>query len=308
MTGAASMLGAALIAEALKRNTEIYAVVRPGTGHLDRLPKNVLLHIIEEDIDRIGRIRIPLECDTFFHFAWQGTDRQERNNPSVQQKNIKNTLDAARLAKQCGCRVFIGAGSQAEYGEVRGIIDEKTKFDPNTAYGAAKFAAGRMSRILCDDYNMIHIWGRVFSVYGKNDSEDTMLKYAIDCFLKHKKAYFSSGRQVWDYLYEEDAGMIFYLLGEKAAVSKEYRIAGGQARELRWYIEVLAKEMNAQKFCVFRETDSRLYGIQADTVDLEHDIGYRPLTDFSEGIRKVITEIRMQRMVKAEGFISDEKN
>lgn len=56
-----------------------------------------------------------------FHFGWMGTTGAARNDMDLQCRNIAYTIDAVRLAQRFGCKTFIGAGSQAEYGRTEKI-------------------------------------------------------------------------------------------------------------------------------------------------------------------------------------------
>lgn len=56
-----------------------------------------------------------------------------------------------------------------------------------------------------------------------------MLNYAIDSFMKGEPAKFSFATQMWKYLYEEDAGKVFYLLGEKEVDSGIYCAANKES-------------------------------------------------------------------------------
>ena len=294
VTGATSMLGIALIEEAVRNGTEVYAFVRPSTKRRGRLPNSDLVKLINADLKDLLFIKsLPMDCDVLYHFAWIGTDRAKRDDPTMQTANISYTLDAVELAHKCGCKKFVGAGSQAEYGRVNGVISESTRFAPETAYGVAKYAAGLLSRKKCDVHGIIHIWGRIFSIYGRYDNEDTLLDYAVKRFLKGEMAYFTAGTQMWDYLHEKDAGKIFYLLGEKVKTSKTYRVAYGESKPLKKYIEMLAVEMDADGLCNFDSgIDLRLQGLQAQIQDLIDDIGYSPRIGFVDGIRDVLYRYR----------------
>ena len=51
----------------------------------------------------------------------------------MQEPNIQYTMDAVCLAKRLGCKLFVGAGSQAEYGRVDGKIGSNTPVNPEVA-------------------------------------------------------------------------------------------------------------------------------------------------------------------------------
>lgn len=97
-----------------------------------------------------------------------------------QLQNIQYTLDAVELASRIGCKKFVGAGSQAEYGRVEGVLSASTPVFPENGYGIAKLCAGQMSRILCEQKQIEHIWTRILSIYGPYDGENTMIMSSIE--------------------------------------------------------------------------------------------------------------------------------
>ena len=240
VTGATSMIGMALIEVCLKHNIEVHAIIRPGTNRQDRIIKDNNVHYHLSSLDDLLNIQdLPSDCDVFYHFAWAGTDHIQRNDPDVQSKNIRYALDSVKLAKKCGCSKYIGAGSQAEYGPCESVIDEHTLHNPVTAYGAAKYAASVLCKKLCQQLDMIFVWGRICSVYGPHDNSHTMLMYAIDCFKKGITAKFSEGNQLWNFLYESDAGVIFYKFSDDKVSEGEYLVASEESMPLKEYLNVL---------------------------------------------------------------------
>ena len=237
ISGATSMIGIACIKACIANDCEVLAIVREGTSRLARLPQTDLVKLAYADLETLPSVSGDGEpYDVFYHFAWSHTSKAERDDPIAQQNNIRTTLEAVKLAHRLGCKKFIGAGSQAEYGFVEGVISENTRPEPVVAYGMAKLSANMLSRRLCEQYGMQHIWGRIFSVYGIHDNKGTMLDYAFGQFAKGEPARFSAATQMWNYLFEEDAGILFYLLGAKAVESGIYCIAHTESRPLKEYI------------------------------------------------------------------------
>ncbi len=290
VTGAASMIGCALIKECIANDIEVLALVRKNSAHLDRLPKSDLIKIYECNLNELINLKITGEYDVFYHLAWDFSAKESRDNPILQEPNIKYTLDAVELARALKCHKFIGAGSQAEYGKVNHVITPDTETAPFSSYGIAKYAAGRLSQKLCEQYGIIHIWGRIFSVYGRNDNNNTMLSYAINQFRKNEIATFTAGTQLWDYLHENDAGRIFYLLGSSVEESNLYCIASGRAMCLKEYILKLADCFNRKVKYEFVENLDGLepLSLQADISKLIRDIHFHPNTSFEEGIKDMV--------------------
>ena len=180
ITGATGMIGITLINYLLEKNIGVLAIIRENSSNKSKLPRNKNLKIVECNLNNLNNLDVE-ECDydVFYHFAWDGTFGDDRNNLYKQNLNIKYTLDAVELANRLGCKTFIGAGSQAEYGRVSGLISPDTSTFPENGYGIAKLAAGQMSRIYSKKYNIKHIWTRIFSVYGPYDGEKTMVMSSL---------------------------------------------------------------------------------------------------------------------------------
>lgn len=289
LTGATSMIGVALINECISNGDTVLAIVRQGTSRLSRLPQSDLIQIEYSDLDNLDNVTGDGQpYDVFYHFAWGHTAKAERDLPLAQEDNIRTTLEAVTLAKKLGCKKFVGAGSQAEYGNYNCEITEDTIPNPITSYGIAKYSANMLSRRMCEQLDMKHIWARIFSVYGCNDNEGTMLNYAIDQFIKGEEAKFSAATQKWNYLYESDAGRMFYLFGVKDINSGIYHVAGNESQPLRKYIELIASKFDDAK-CVFAKSeDSVVYGIEPNIEKSYNALGFKPEISFDEGINKVI--------------------
>lgn len=96
---------------------------------------------------REAAVELDDSCDAFFHLAWTGTVGAARNDMFQQNKNVEYALEAVELAASLGCKIFVGAGSQAEYGRVEGKLCADTPVFPENGYGIAKLCAGQMTRI-----------------------------------------------------------------------------------------------------------------------------------------------------------------
>lgn len=168
VTGATSMIGEALIEECLKHGISVCAVIRKDTARKDRLPEDPHLELVECSLEELETLpeKVNGTFDTFYHIAWGYTGAARNKSVRLQSKNIDYTLEAVEAAAKLGCRRFIGAGSQAEYGPLDlEKIGPDAPEHPTTAYGTSKLAAGKLSKLLCKELGMEWIWPRIFSVY-----------------------------------------------------------------------------------------------------------------------------------------------
>ncbi len=293
ITGATSSMGISLVNECLKRGCFVIACMHKNSQHIDRFPKSDRLQIVDFDLtDMKWDLHINRKCDVFFHLAWCGTDRESRGNPDLQQGNIAYTLRAVHLAKDLGCKKFIGTGSQAEYGpHKRALLSPEDTVCPNTPYGISKYAAGQLGAILAEQLGIDFFWIRVFSVYGRYDREETMLRSTLIQMKRGESCQFSEGTQIWDYLHCDDAAKALFLIGEKVKGNKIYCLGCGQKKQLKEYIIEMRSALNSQLNLKFGEIPFKPgeeVGVYADISSLQEDTGWKPEIDFACGIRNII--------------------
>lgn len=293
------MIGAALIEECVKNNIEVYAVVRKSSGKQNRLPDSELVHLIDcslETLEQLPKL-IPEKCDTFYHIAWGNTGENRNCSTELQSRNISYTLAAVRTAHALGCKRFIGAGSQAEYGPMNvEKISPDSPTNPTTPYGASKLASGHLAGMLCRELGMECIWPRIFSVYGIYEKETTMIASGLRKMLRGEPTEFTPAMQRWDYLYSKDAGRAYYLIGEKGRDGAVYCVGSGKARPLRDYILKMAEitGVEAPGIGVRPYPSGAVMNLCADTENLYADTGFTPEYTFEEGIRETIAWLKSQ--------------
>lgn len=295
VTGATSMIGVSIIEECLAREIEkVYAVVRSGSKNLLRLPYDERIKVIECDMAEyanIGKL-IHESCDVFYHISWSASGSDRNESAAMQVDNIKATLDAVRAAKTLGCAKFVGAGSQAEYGDAaENPIGPQTHVDPARPYGIAKYAAGKLAMSEAKRLDIKCIWVRVFSVYGSNDRPSSMISSTIAKMKAGEKLSFTSAEQLWDYLHSSDAGRAFYLIGKRVNSSRVYCLGSGTAQPLRNYVVAIRDVIDPEAELGFGDLPypgGRPLNLCADIDDLTADTEWRPVVTFEKGIRMMV--------------------
>jgi len=297
ITGGTGMIGHALTEYLLHQNVEVTILVREHSKRINSLPKEENVQIIVCDLSQMANLQLAAQdYDTFFHLGWAGTFGDARNDMFLQNKNVEYTLEAVKLAHRLGCKTFIGAGSQAEYGRVDGQkLTPQTPALPENGYGIAKLCAGQMSRIMAHNYGMKHIWVRILSVYGCYDGEQTMIMSSIIKMLKGESPEYTPAGQIWDYLYCEDAAKALYLAAKKGQDGAIYCLGSGNTKTLREYIEIMRDCINPKielRFGARPYAGKQVMYLCADISSLQQDTGFEPEYTFREGIRKTIAWYR----------------
>ena len=252
ITGPTGAIGMALIKQCITEGRKVLAICHRGSKRISQIPNNYLVRVVEADLCDYANLDITDICtgeyEVFIHLAWNGTVGDSRNNMALQADNIQYALDAVELAERLGCKTFIGAGSQAEYGRVNEPLRPDTPTFPENGYGIAKLAAGQMTRIRCEQLGLKHIWTRILSVYGPYDGENSMISITLKKMLANEETHFTAGDQIWDYIYSEDASNMMLDLADKGENGQVYLIGSGDARPLKEYI----KEMYEVTGCTAR--------------------------------------------------------
>ena len=139
VTGCTGAVGLGLIDALMKNNVKVIAVVRKDSKRSYRIKESHSLKKVECDLSELDKLpqlvqATGIKPDVFYHFGWDGTFGDCRNDMYIQNMNVKYALDAVNAAAVMGCSAFIGAGSQAEYGRVEGKLNSQVPAFPENGY------------------------------------------------------------------------------------------------------------------------------------------------------------------------------
>ena len=316
ITGATGAIGRALISESIRCGYEVLAVIHRSSKRADELLNMDHCRVLRLDLSEYRNAMSEMErqgiawpsgdrekegektFDMFFHMAWEAPFGAGRDDIFLQLQNVRAAMEAAKFAKQLGCQVFVGTGSQAEYGRVGEVrLRSDTPVNPETGYGSAKLCAGYLTRQFAEQEGMRHIWTRILSVYGPYDRSETLISTAVSRMRNNEDTEFTPCEQIWDYIYSEDAARALLLAGEKGIHGKTYVIGSGEAHPLRWYIEKIAEITGYTKEIGFGKrpyNEKQVMHLVADITELTEDTGFLPEIGFDEGIRRLIGNCRTQ--------------
>lgn len=298
VTGGTGVTGTALVRYLLKQGVYVTALVRPGSLRKRYLPEDdKRLTIIDwgmENYKESSMLFKENKYDVFFHLAWDGSmgkqKEDNRNNMYLQHQNTLYMLDAVELCRKVNCKNFVVTGSQAEYGRCDGKISEQTRECPENGYGIAKLCAGQMTRIMCRNYGIRHIWARLFSVYGPYDGTHSLIDTSVKKLLKGESPEYTKGEQLWDYLYSFDAAKALFLLSEKGRDGEVYCVANGSPKILKNYIEIMHRVVNpniSPRLGVIPYGSSQVMSLVADINKLKEHVGFEPEYTFEMGIEEI---------------------
>ncbi len=293
ITGATGAVGTALTELLISRGVEVLIISRTGSARNGRIPCSPLVQTVFCDLDRLSELenQTRKSWDCLFHFAWAGASGEGRNDMYLQNANVKAALDAVGTAARFGCRRFIGAGSQAEYGRHEEKLTTNTPTFPETGYGFAKLCAGQMTRAYAHQLGMEHVWLRLLSIFGPHDGKNSMIAQTMRQFQNGLSPDFTAGEQIWDYVYSKDAAKAFFCAAQDGIDGKTYVLGSGEERPLGDYLRTmrdlvapsLELKLGARPYA-----ENQVMYLAADSGELTADTGYRPDYSFEDGIRELM--------------------
>lgn len=291
VTGATGAVGSAVVRRALDKGMDVTCIVHKGSKRLGNLPQSERVHIVECDLRDYCTLNIDNQYDAFIHLSWEKTFGASRDDAEVQTRNIQYTLDAVQLAHRCGCSVFVGAGSQAEYGVQSVDLTPDLPVKPESGYGIAKYAAGKLSAMLCKNLGMRQCWVRILSVYGPNDGENSLISYLIREFKAGNSPQLTKCEQMWDYLYADDAADAILAVAEKGVDGKAYPLGSGNGRRLSEYVNDIKNAINPSLTVQFGAKDyypHQPMHLVADISALTEDTGWKTQYSFIAGVNIIL--------------------
>lgn len=318
ITGPTGSIGMALIEYLSDRDIQVIAVVRGDSNRKNQIKESNNIVKVECALSEMKELPQKVreavrrknwdenqKIDAFYHLAWDGTFGDCRNDMYLQNQNVKYALEAVDAMADLACGVFIGAGSQAEYGRYEGKLNAGVPTFPENGYGMAKLCAGQMTRVRCSQKGIKHIWMRILSVYGPYDGSSTMIMSSIIKMLAGESPEYTPAEQIWDYLYCKNVAKALYLAAEKGTDGSVYCLGSGKTKTLREYIEIIRDMINPQielKFGAKPYADKQVMHLCADISDLSRDTGFELEYAFDEGIRETI---EWWREKQNDDYVSD---
>ncbi len=308
VTGASGFLGAAVVRQLVREGVPTAVLLRP-TSNPWRLGDAIRdVTVIEGAFSEPEMFEAELAAfapDTVLHFAWHGVSRALRGDPTQVRVNVAGTVDLFLAVVSAGATSFIAAGSQAEYGPFAKRIDEQHPTRPVTLYGAAKLATLTLLQQLSVALACRLAWLRVFSVYGPRDDEQMLIPSLVRKLLAGERPAVTSGVQLWDYVYVDDAAAAFLAVARSNAAGI-FNVGAGEARPLRETITLVrdlvdpSLEVGFGEVPVGADAVSRL---EPDVTRLRAMTGWSPCVPLEEGLRETVAWEKERRGKELKGNV-----
>ena len=293
ITGATSFLGVEVAKALIRQGHQVTAICRPGSHGLTSLPEGV--EVVFAQMDEYGALDTKIaHADVFVHLAWAGTGHDGRDVTQVQRVNIDYSLNAMRAAAKMGCRLFVMAGSQAEYGSTTKPQNEEMDCEPFSEYGKAKWQMWEKGRRLAEESGMRYLHLRIFSLIGETDHPWTLVMSAVDKMLRNEPMVLSDCTQNWNFLYVKDAARQISALCQHAVEKADYKseiyqISSDDTRPLKEFVERMKELTGSESELHYGAVvPAHVVSLQPDMRKTKAVVGTLAEYDFDSVIKRII--------------------
>jgi UDP-glucose 4-epimerase len=293
VTGASGFVGSWLVRRLLADGHPVTAFMRESPATRRNADWFRGATVVLGSLEDLTSLRASLGCDSIdvvFHLAWFGVASEFRNHTDQIPLNVTGTLRLWELARDAGCKHWIGLGSQAEYGPCAGILREGLPANPVTAYGVAKLASGMLTSKMAEMAGMRHTWLRLLAVYGPGDDPRHLIPSLIQTLCSGKKPSLTKAEQVWDYLYVGDAVDALSRIATTGATGI-FNLASGKTVQIgalaKWIRDMIDPQLPLGIGEVPYLPDQVMH-LEADISRLRAAIGWRAEMTLEEGLRQTV--------------------
>ncbi len=306
VTGAAGFIGRSIAAALLKRGEDVRGIDNFITGKRGNLAGLEDMEFVEGDLTDPQQCARACEgVEVVFHEAALASVPRSVADPAGTNLNcVTATLNLLVAARAAGVRRVVYAGSSSAYGDTPTLPKHEDMLpNPISPYAVAKLAGEHYMRAFARVYGLETVVLRYFNVFGPFQDPASHYSGVLAIFCRRMLAgeqptIYGDGEQSRDFTYIENV-VLANLMAADAAAEK----VSGQMMNVATGSRCTLNET----FCILREITGykgepayeapRSGDIRDSLADIRRAgelLGYSPIVDFREGLRRTVEWYRMR--------------
>ena len=303
VTGGAGFIGSHLVEALLGEGRRVRVVDNLATGHLSNLAHlSGRYEWVEGDLSSFDVARQALDgAEYVFHqAAIPSVPRSVREPLESHESGPTTTLNVLEAARLGGAKRVMFAASSSAYGDT----DEMPKHEgmlprPLSPYAAGKLAGEHYVHVYARTMGMDAVSLRYFNIFGPRQDPTSPYSGVISVFATkmakgERPVIFGDGSQTRDFTYVANAvsANLLAMKSETPLGGAAYNVGTGTRISLLDLVGALNAIHGTSIEPEFR--DARAGDVRDSLASLERisaAIGYRPLVDFPEGLRRTVAAV-----------------
>jgi UDP-glucose 4-epimerase len=308
ITGVAGFIGSSIARGLLAQGDQVRGIDNFSTGKRENI-EEILGTIDFREVDLADLDRLSAACrgvDYVFHEAAIPSVPKSVLDPlGSNRANVDGTVHLLIAAKEAKVKRVVYAASSSAYGDTPTLPKhEGMPPNPISPYAVAKLASEYYMTSFYRCYGLETVCLRYFNIFGPRQDPTSpysgvLAKFITQMLQGEQPTIFGDGKQSRDFTYIDNV-VSANLLAMKAPASQAaghvFNIATGTRVDLNQTFDLLKKIIGYKgevKYGPERSGDVK--HSLADLSRAEKALGYKPLVNFEEGLRKTVDWYRGQQ-------------
>lgn len=304
VTGGAGFIGSHIVEALLERDLRVRVIDDLSTGRLSNLAAfRDRIEWIEASLTDFDACRRATEgIDFVFHeAAIPSVPRSVAEPLESHASGPTATLNILEAARRAGVRRVMFAASSSAYGDTVELPkEEEMNPTPLSPYAAGKLAGEHYIQVYARTMGLDGVSLRYFNIFGPRQDPSSPYSGVISLFIKAvsqgvRPKIYGDGSQTRDFTYVANAvaANLAAMLHPEPLGGRVLNVGTGRAVSLLDLIAELNRIFGTRlepEFLPARAGDVR--DSLASLERIEATLGYKPIVDFDEGLRRTVEAIR----------------
>jgi UDP-glucose 4-epimerase len=300
VTGVAGFIGRSIAAALLARGESVRGIDSLITGKRANLVGLEAMEFLEGDLaDPVACARACAGVEVVFHEAALASVPRSVADPVATNVNcVDATLNLLVAARDAGVRRVVYAGSSSAYGDTPTLPkSEEMLPNPISPYAVAKLAGEQYMRVFSRVYGLETIVLRYFNVFGPYQDPTSHYSGVLAIFCRKMLAgeqptIYGDGEQSRDFTYIDNvvhANLLAAAAPAEKVSGQMMNLATGVRITLNETFEILCELTGYKGKPAYAE--GRAGDIRDSLADIRlagELLGYKPIVDFREGLRRTV--------------------
>jgi nucleoside-diphosphate-sugar epimerase len=304
VTGAAGFIGSHLVEHLLKAGHSVTALDDLSTGKRENLNRSIgRIEFIEGSVlDPRLCARAVRGADYVFHEAALASVPRSISDPAATHAvNATGTLNVLIAARDAGVKRVVYAASSSAYGNTTELPKhEGMAAVPLSPYAVSKLAGENYARAFHASYGLETISLRYFNIFGPRQDPESQYAAVIPKFVtsaleNRAPTIFGDGEQTRDFTFIDNVVRANMLACEapREACGGVYNVGCGKRVSLNDLWRSIKEQTGTSVDAIYEPARSGDVRDSLASLDaIRKMLGYSPLVDMAEGLRRTIDSFR----------------
>lgn len=293
VTGASGFLGVNFL-HSLKEDTgyDITAIARHADDESGVIPVDLI------DFDAVRSVISDVRPDIVFHLGAEvDLSRSFAVARKTAESNIIGTLHLLAALAMYPVKRIVFASTEEVYGQGSLPYSETQEPQPPSPYAVTKLTGEHLMRLYTGKSAAQSLVLRIGTMYGPHQPSHRFICQMIEKALNNEDILLNSGNKKRDYIYVGDV-VAALRKAEKARLERPFdviNIGGGHAISLSDFAHELVSAAGSRSRLRLGVVPDRIGEAQEWRLDItkaEHVLGWKPVTDITNGLIKTIDHYR----------------